>query len=147
MTNPQINIKGWKAIPVILVVLAIVGYKYYAMRSTLDTDATQVIKFWLLSEYAGKTLDNPKYKNFEALSPAEADQAAEEILRLNRIEIKSIGARGKGDDIVVRVEIEVDGKAPPDGKSIRYFHMRHSTITGWTMKWDAHWFSYYLELW
>ncbi len=44
MTNPQINVKGWKAIPVILVVLAIVGYKYYAMRSTLDTDATQVKK-------------------------------------------------------------------------------------------------------
>ena len=52
MTNPEIKVKGWKAIPV---VLAIVGYKYYAMRSTLDTEATQAIKFWLLSEYAGKS--------------------------------------------------------------------------------------------
>lgn len=147
MTNPQINVKGWKAIPVILVVLAIVGYKYYAMRSTLDTEATQVVKFWLLSEYAGKVLDNPKFQNLDAMSSAEADLAAEELLRLNRIDIKSIGARGKGDNIVVRVEIEVDGKAPPDGKSIRYFHMRHSTITGWTMKWDASWPSYYLKLW
>ena len=147
MANPQINVKGWKAIPVILVVLAIAGYKYYAMRTTLDTGAKEEIKFWLLSEYAGKALDNPKLQNLNAMSPAEADQAAEELLRLNRINIKSIGARGKDDDIVVRVEIEVDGKAPPDGKSIRYFHMTHSTVTGWKMKWDAHWISYYLKLW
>ena len=147
MSDMQINVKGWKAIPVILVVLAIVGYKFYAMKSTLDTDATKVIKFWLLAEYAGEALDNPKYKNFEALPRAEADRAAEELLKLQRIDIKSIGARGKGDDIVVRVEIAVDGKTPPDGKSIRYFRMTHSTITGWRMKWDASWISYYLKLW
>ncbi|MBW1743447.1 MAG: hypothetical protein JRJ47_08470 [Deltaproteobacteria bacterium] len=146
MTNPQINVKGWKAIPVILVVLAIVGYKYYAMKSTLDTNATQVINFWLLAEYAGKALNDPKLTNFGAMPSAEADLAAEELLKLQKIDIKSIGARGKGDNIVVRVEIEVDGKAPPDGKSIRYFHMRHSTITGWSMKRDASWPSYYLKL-
>ena len=147
MANPQINIKGWKAIPVILVVLAIVGYKFYAMKSTLDTDATQVVKFWLLAEYSGKALDNPLLKNFGAMPSAEADRAAEELLKLQKIDIKSIGGRGTDDDIVVRVEIEVDGKAPPDGKSIRYFHMRHSTITGWSMKRDASWPSYYLKLW
>jgi hypothetical protein len=147
MANPQVTVKGWKAIPVILVVLAIVGYKYYAMRSTLDTGAEQEVKFWLLGEYASETLNNPKFQNLSAMSSAEMGLAAEELLRLNRIDIKSIGARGKDDDIVVRVEIEVDGKAPPDGKSVRYFHMRHSTITGWKMKRDAHWISYYLKLW
>lgn len=147
MNDMQVNVKGWKAIPVILVVLAIVGYKYYAMRSTLDTGATQVIKFWLLSEYSRKALDNPKLKNFDAMPSAEADRAAEELLKLQKIDIKSIGARGKDDDIVVRVEVEVDGKVPPDGKSVRYFRMTHSTITGWRMKWDASWISYYLKLW
>ena len=147
MTNPQINLKGWKAIPLILVVLAIVGYKYYAMRATLDTQATEELKFWLLAEYSRKALDDPKWKNLDAMSRSEADRASKDLLGLAKIDIKSIGARGKDDDIVVRVEIEVDGKAPPDGKSIRYFHMKHSTITGWKMKRDAHWISYYLKLW
>jgi hypothetical protein len=147
MTNPQVTVKGWKAIPVILVVLAIVGYKYYAMKSTLDTGATQELKFWLLAEYSRKALDDPKWKNLDAMSSAEADRAADELLSLAKIDIKSIRARGKDDDIVVRVEIEVDGKAPPDGKSPRYFHMTHSTITGWKMRRDAHWISYYLKLW
>lgn len=147
MKEAKVTVKGWQAIPVILVVLAIVGYKYYAMRSTLDTDATQVIKFWLLAEYAGEALDDPKWQNLDAMSSAEADRAAEGLLKLARIDIKSIGARGKGDNIIVRVEIAVDGKAPPDGKPIRYFRMTHSTITGWRMKWDAHWVSYYLKLW
>ena len=147
MNDVKINIKGWKVIPVIVVLLVIVGYKYYAMKETLDTDATQVIKTWILAEYVGKGIDNLKLQNPDAMSSEQAEQAAEQLLKLNRIDIKSIKARGKGDDIVVRVEITVDGKTPPDGKRIRYFRMRHSMITGWTMKRGATSLSYYLKLW
>lgn len=147
MNDVKINIKGWKVIPVIVVLLVIVGYKYYAMKETLDTDATQVIKTWILAEYVGKGIDNLKLQNLDAMSSEQAEQAAEQLLKLNRIDIKSIKARGKGDDIVVRVEITVDGKTPPDGKRIRYFRMRHSMITGWTMKRGATSLSYYLKLW
>lgn len=147
MNDVKISIKGWKVIPVLVVLLVIVGYKYYAMRETLDTAATQVIKTWILAEYVGKGIDNLKLQNLEAMSPEQAELAAEQLLKLNRIDIKSIKARGKGDDIVVRVEITVDGKTPPDGKRIRYFRMKHSMITGWTMKRGATSLSYYLKLW
>lgn len=147
MNDVKISIKGWKVIPVLVVLLVIVGYKYYAMRETLDTAATHVIKTWILAEYVGKGIDNLKLQNLDAMSSEQAEQAAEQLLKLNRIDIKSIKARGKGDDIVVRVEIMVDGKTPPDGKRIRYFRMKHSMITGWTMKGGATSLSYYLKLW
>jgi len=132
---------------VLVVLLVIVGYKYYAMRETLDTAATQVIKTWILAEYVGKGIDNLKLQNLDAMSPEQAELAGEQLLKLNRINIKSIKTRGKGDDIVVRVEIMVNGKTPPDGKRIRYFRMKHSMITGWTMKRGATSLSYYLKLW
>jgi len=132
---------------VLVVLLVIVGYKYYVMRETLDTAATQVIKTWILAEYVGKGIDNLKLQNLDAMSPEQAELAGEQLLKLNRINIKSIKTRGKGDDIVVRVEIMVNGKTPPDGKRIRYFRMKHSMITGWTMKRGATSLSYYLKLW
>ena len=147
MNDAKISIKGWKVIPVLVVLLIIVGYKYYAMRETLDTAAAQVIRTWILGEYVGKGIDNLKLQNLDAMSSEQAEQAAEQLLKLNRIDIKSIKARGKGDNIVVRVEIMVDGKTPPDGKRIRYFRMKHSMITGWTMKRGATSLSYYLKLW
>ena len=131
----------------LVVLLVIVGYKYYVMRETLDTAATQVIKTWILAEYVGKGIDNLKLQNLDAMSPEQAELAGEQLLKLNRINIKSIKTRGKGDDIVVRVEIMVNGKTPPDGKRIRYFRMKHSMITGWTMKRGATSLSYYLKLW
>ena len=147
MHDVKISIKGWKVIPVLVVVLVIVGYKYYAMNATLDTDAMSVIKTWILAEYVGKGIDNLKLQNLDAMSPEQAERAAEQLLKLNRIDIKSIKARGKGDNIVVRVEITVDGKTPPDGKRIRYFRIKHSMITGWTMKGRATSLSYYSKLW
>jgi hypothetical protein len=69
VNDVKISIKGWKVIPVLVVLLVIVGYKYYAMRETLDTAATQVIKTWILAEYVGKGIDNLKLQNLEAMSP------------------------------------------------------------------------------
>jgi hypothetical protein len=55
-------------------------------------------------------------------------------------------ARGTPDDLVVRVKIRVDGGRPPDGREVRYFRMRHSTITGWRMERETGALAYYLNL-
>jgi len=46
----------------------------------------------------------------------------------------------------VKVEVQVAGKDPPDGRRVRYFRMSHSTVTGWRVRWEASAFSYYLKL-
>ena len=73
-------------------------------------------------------------------------EVAEELLGLARIELPSIQARGRGDDVVVRVEIRVDGKEPPEGESVRYYRMSHSALTGWRVRRETTALSYYLKL-
>lgn len=139
----KIQLTGRKALVVLFIVLAIGGYRYYTRQTTVDAGAKEKIQTWLFSEYARKALGKIKTEGIENLTEAEV----EGVLNLEKIQIKSIKARGRRDDVVVRVEFMVDGKPPPDGKSVRYFKMRHSLITGWSMKRNTTALSYYLKLW
>ncbi len=47
---------------------------------------------------------------------------------------------------MVRVEISVAGKDPPDGKRVRYYAMSHSVVTGWYLERETTALSYYLKL-
>jgi hypothetical protein len=60
------------------------------------------------------------------------------------VEIVSISARGRGEKIIARAEIRVGGEEPPDGRPVRYFRMRHSMATGWTVRSETQSWSYYL---
>jgi len=57
-----------------------------------------------------------------------------------------VEVRGRGDDIVVKVEVQVAGKDPPDGRRVRYFRMSHSSVTGWRMRYETSALSYYLKM-
>jgi hypothetical protein len=46
----------------------------------------------------------------------------------------------------VKIEIQVAGKDPPDGKRVRYYKMSHSTVTGWRVRRETTMLSYYLKL-
>jgi len=139
----KIELKGWKAIAALVIIAAAIVWKFAAERSTLATEAADEIKLWLRAEYlaAGMEGFDPSQ-----LSEEEAQAKGEELLGLSEIEFTSIGARGRGDDIVVKVEVRVAGKDPPDGRRTRYFRMSHSTVTGWRVRWEASAFSYYLKL-
>ena len=147
MNDFKINVTGWKVIPLLLVVLAIVVYKYNVMNTTLDAGGKQAIKTWVLSRYIARGLDSFEEQNIDEMTSKQAERAVDHFLNLNKIDINSIKARGKGDDIIVRAEITVDGKTPPDGKSVRYFRMEHSMITGWRMKTETTSLWYHLKLW
>lgn len=113
----KIELKGGTAVVVLAVIVAVGGGKFLMERSTLEAEAAEKIKFWLRGEYLDlglKDLDPGQ------LTEEEAERAAEELLSLGNIVFTSVGARGRGDDVVVRVEIEVSGGPPPDGKRIRY---------------------------
>jgi hypothetical protein len=80
------------------------------------------------------------------MSEEELEAKGEELLSLSDVQFTSISARGRGDDIVVKVEIRVAGQVPPDGKPVRYFRMSHSTVTGWRVRHETTALSYYLKL-
>lgn len=139
----KIELKGRKAIAALVIIGAAIVWKFAAERSTLASEAAEEIKLWLRAEYlaAGMEGFDPS-----RLSEEEAQARGEELFSLSEIEFTSIGARGRGDDIIVKVEIQVGGKDPPDGRRVRYYRMSHSTVTGWRVRYETTRLSYYLKL-
>lgn len=145
MSEIKIRVTGWKAILVLVVAVAFVGYRYVAMRTTLATEAADELRLWLAAGYISQGL--PALQ--EAVERGDREAAAtqaQDLVAQERIEFASIGARGSRDDVVVRVEILVDGKPPPDGRQVRYFRMRHSLVTGWTMRYETSALAYIFKL-
>jgi hypothetical protein len=139
----KLELKGWKAIAALAIVAAVLLGKFAVQRSTLDTGAAAELKFWLRGEYLSGSLAEV---DVEQMSEAEVEAKAEELLGLREITFTKMSARGSDDDIIVKLEIQIAGKDPPDGKRIRYFQMSHSAVTGWRVQREATALSYYLKL-
>lgn len=54
----------------------------------------------------------------------------------------SVKARGASGDMVVRVEVLIDGEPPRDG-AVRYYRMSHSAVTGWRLRHEVHAWTFY----
>jgi hypothetical protein len=139
----KVELKGWKAIAALAVIVAVLAGKFLAERSTLESEAADELKLWLRGEYVSRGLHGV---DTGQMTDEELQAKGEELLALNEVEFASIAARGRGDDVVVKVEIRVSGEEPPDGKPVRYFRMSHSTVTGWRVRHETTALSYYLKL-
>ena len=140
----NIRVTGWKAIAIIGVIGAFAGYRYVGARTSLDSAGADELRFWLAAEYQCEGL--PALEQAVAGGDAQAAEAqAQEIIARSRIEFPLMDARGTPDDLVVRVKVLVDGHEPPDGRSVRYFRMRYSTVMGWRMQRETTALSYYLN--
>lgn len=145
MSEVKIRVTGWKAILVLVIAAAFVGYRYYAVQTTLETGGADELRFWLAAEYMAQGLPALE-EAVERGDAVAAEEQAREIVARDRIEFTEMSARGAPDDLAVRVRIRVDGRVPPDGRQVRYFRMRHSTVTGWRMRRETTKLGYYLTL-
>jgi hypothetical protein len=145
VTEKTITLRG----PWALIVLVLIGlftvYQYSDRNRTLESDAVEVIKTWLVAEYVRNALpqlqelvNNPEGKENQV-------EALVKNISRDRVQIVSIQARGNSDDVAVQVEIEVDDKDPPDGKRVRYFRMSHSALIGWQYEHEISKWGYYLS--
>ena len=139
----RIELTGPKAIVALLIIVAVIVGKFMMERSTLASEATPEIKLYLQGEYVADGL-----KDFDtaAMTDEEIAAKAQELLKLDQIEFTSISARGRGDDVRVKLEIQVAGQDPPDGRRVRYYQLSHSTVTGWRVRREITALSYYLKL-
>jgi hypothetical protein len=112
----------------------------------LQTEAIAAIKTELAAEYTRQLL--PELQEATQTPDATSDGIVRIVDKISadNIEIVSISARGRGDDVVVRVEIEVQGQDPPDGERTRYYKMRYSSLLGWSVRHEVGKWSYYLTL-
>ena len=139
------KLTGWRAIPLIAIVVGLFVWRSIAATSELQAEGLTELKFRLLGEYTSQNLA-PLREALAAGDRAAAKRNAELLVRLEKITFPSIGSRGAGTKRVIRVEVEVDGSEPPDGQPVRYFHAEHSTLLGWRIKRKAYWWSYYLKV-
>jgi hypothetical protein len=138
------KLTGWKAVAALLVIVGLLGFRFYTRAATLNTEASEVLRTWLVAEYARDVLASIPPE--AASDPAEQQAIAEELLSQQKVEVRDIRARGRGDTIYVRVEIAVDRRKPADGRDVRYYMMSHSLLIGWRMLRETHAFRYYLHL-
>src|ERR1700736_4636361 len=119
MAETRVELTGWKAIAVLVVILGVSGYRIYSRFTTVNDDGREALRAWLAKDYTGR---GPR-----ALAQRVADYRAglpdrpmpvpaEEP----KVEFVSLSAHGWREAMVVRSEISVDGGPPPDGQPVRY---------------------------
>ncbi len=144
MSQVQFQLKGWPAVGAVVIAAAFLGYKVFLVHASLGPEQLEEVRVYLRAEYSGRPVDDLR----DAIASGHLDRAtdlAAEIQAMQDIEFVSIKARGT-DEVVVRLEIEVDGGPPPDGRNVRYYIMTHSMITGWRVKRPCSSWNYYLKL-
>ena len=133
-----IRLKGWAALIAIVLVGGFLAVKAFSAHSTLQSEAADLLKLQLAGEYASAHLSGES---------TDLATLGKNLLDLREIEFVSLRARGNPNEtLIVRADIRVAGKTPPDGRSVRYFRMEYSGLTGWRHRGEATALSWWLAL-
>ena len=142
MAETRIELSGWKAVVVGLLILGVSGYRVASRFPTVNNEGRDALRTWLVRDYTGR---GPK-----ALAKRVADYRAglpdhpEEAPAVEpRVEFKSLSAHGLQEDMIVRTEVTVDGGPPPDGQPIRYLFLTTKPGGGWMVLSESDSFKYY----
>jgi len=145
MGETRIELTGWKAILVAVLVLGFTGYRIYSRFPTVNDDGREALRTWLVKDYTGR---GPKalaqrVADYRAGLP---DRPAAVPTEEPRVEFVSLSAHGWRDAMVVRSEVSVDGGQPPDGQPVRYLFLTTKVEGGWIVLSESDPFRYYTAL-
>ncbi len=142
MADFEVKLKGWMALPVLVLFVGFAGYRLFSIKTTLASEAAEELKVWIRADYARSYLE---CIDVNKLDKQTLDPHIEAMAALEKVQIVVISFRGT-DPVYVKAEIRVDGKEPPDGRPIRYFLMEYSTLTGWRVLREISALRYHLKL-
>ena len=142
MAETRIELSGWKAIIVAVLILAVSGYRFYSRFQTVSDDGRGALREWLVKDYTGR---GPKdlAKRVADYRAGLPDQPSEVPAVEPNVEFASLSAHGLRDAMVVRTQISVDGGPPPDGQPIRYLFLTTKPGGGWMVLSESDSFNYY----
>ncbi|MHB1192717.1 MAG: hypothetical protein ACYC6F_06685 [Longimicrobiales bacterium] len=120
------TLTGWKAVVLILVVVAFGAFRFTRARAALEGDGRGKLEAWIVGELQRPLLADT------TLALAEKGSALLEAAAA--VGIRTLDARGPFDDVQVRVELEPNPALPPGFELVRYYRMRYSSLTGWSHK-------------
>jgi len=140
----KITLTGPWAIVALVTIAGLIFFQTNVQNKTLDSEAIEVLKTWLIAEYTHNVL--PQLEEMIQNPSGKEKQIRQIVSQITRgnVQIVSIESRGSGDNIAVKAEIKVNGNDPPFGKRIRYFRMTHSVVTGWLYEHEIGKWGYYL---
>jgi hypothetical protein len=140
--DTRIELTGWKAIVVAVLILGVSGYRLSTRFRTVNDEGQQALRTWLVKDYTGR---GPKAlaKRVADYRAGLPDQPLEVPAVMPHVEFVSLSAHGLRDAMVVRTEISVDGGPPPDGQPVRYLFLTTKPEGGWMVLSESDSFHYY----
>ena len=138
----RIELTGWKAIVVAVLILGVSGYRVYSRFQTVSDDGRGALREWLVKDYTGR---GPKdlAKRVADYRAGLPDQPLEVPAVLLNVDFVSLSAHGWHDAMIVRTEISVEGGPPPDGQPLRYLFLTTKPEGGWMVLSESDSFKYY----
>ncbi len=140
----RIKLTGWKAVAALGVFLVVAIAHQTFIDRQLDEAALEKIRPFIQGEIITSALGG---RDPSDLNKAELKKVGTAAMASNKVEFNNVTARGFGSDRILRVEITVDGKPPPDGRSVRYYRMEYSYLLGWVYHQEVTAFAYWTKLW
>lgn len=142
-----VKLKGWQAVgAVALVGVVAIGHQVFISRQ-LDAQAVETIKPFIAGAIVMDSVSEFAERDWGQLSEAEQKRLSDTAVAMRKLEVELVSARGFGSDVVVKVDVTVDGQPPPDGKRERYFRLSYSYFMGWTFRHEVGALSYWMKLW
>jgi hypothetical protein len=142
MAETRIELTGWKAIVVAVLILGVSGYRVYSRFQTVSDNGRGALREWLVKDYTGR---GPKAlaKRVADYRAGLPDQPLEVPAVEPHVEFVSLSAHGWRDAMIVRTEISVDGGPPPDSQPVRYLFLTTKVEGGWMVLSESDSFRYY----
>ena len=94
MQTMRIQLKGWSAVGVVVLVLGFVVYRYFALRATLPDELRRELTVWLQAEYSSQALRELQGIDVRNISASTVDPRIQRVLDASEVEITSVSARG-----------------------------------------------------
>lgn len=121
--NTEVQLTGWKAIAVCLLVVSFVIWKYLAANQALQAQGANDIRQWIAGEYTQYHAD--ALQDYSR----SAEERAELLGAIQNVQLQSLQARGSAERLIVKVEIEPSLATPPGSSLVRYYEVSFDPLT------------------
>ena len=152
MPDQKITLRftGWKAIAVLLLLLAVAGWlaaRYLSPADTLPDAAQSAIKSALRFEYTQRLTAKYGITGESLPTRQAAEKFAGELTALEHIEISELKVRGLWRKRVAQFRVSVAGHAPPDDRSVRHMRLTWSALGNAWLAYPSGASAYHLAFW
>ena len=140
MTNEKqtLELKGWPAVLVLAGIVTFSVWRLFSAHADLENGASDRLRDWITTEYHRDALTH--YRDTPEL-------LAEKVKQIEQLSFRNISARGKPDNMIVRVEVAPNPAEPAGTEHKRYFRMQYDELTGWHLRREVGVINWWLALW